>query len=41
MSALRGILNPLTDIQAERDAKIQTAARQLDSRADEEQRTTP
>jgi len=40
MSTLRGILNPLIDIQAERDAKIQTAARQLDSRAGEEQRTT-
>jgi NAD(P)-dependent dehydrogenase (short-subunit alcohol dehydrogenase family) len=40
MSTLRGILNPLIDIQAERDAKIQTGARQLDSRAGEEQRTT-
>jgi NAD(P)-dependent dehydrogenase (short-subunit alcohol dehydrogenase family) len=40
MSTLRGILNPLTDFQAERDAKIQTAARQLDSRAGDEQQTT-
>jgi NAD(P)-dependent dehydrogenase (short-subunit alcohol dehydrogenase family) len=40
MSTLRGILNPLIDIRAERDASIQTGARQLDSRAGEEQRTT-
>ncbi|MBA3263702.1 MAG: SDR family NAD(P)-dependent oxidoreductase [Thermoleophilaceae bacterium] len=40
MSALRGILNPLIDRQMERDAKIQTAARDLDSRVGEEQPTT-
>jgi len=40
MSTLRGIVNPLADIQAERDAAIQAAARQLDSRAGQEQQTT-
>jgi len=40
MSTLRGILNPLIDRQMERDAKIQAAARDLDSRAGEEQPTT-
>jgi hypothetical protein len=39
-SVLRGILNPLIDIQMERDAKIQTAARDLDSRVGEEQPTS-
>jgi NAD(P)-dependent dehydrogenase (short-subunit alcohol dehydrogenase family) len=40
MSTLRGILNPLIDRQMERDAKIQATARDLDSRAGEEQPTT-
>jgi NAD(P)-dependent dehydrogenase (short-subunit alcohol dehydrogenase family) len=40
MSTLRGILNPLIDRQMERDAKIQAAARELDTRAGEEQPTT-
>jgi NAD(P)-dependent dehydrogenase (short-subunit alcohol dehydrogenase family) len=40
MSTLRGILNPLIDRQMERDAKIQAAARELDTRAGEEQLTT-
>jgi NAD(P)-dependent dehydrogenase (short-subunit alcohol dehydrogenase family) len=40
MSTLRGILNPLIDRQMERDAKIQAAARDLDSRGGEEQPTT-
>jgi len=40
MSTLRGILNPLIDIHMERDAKIQAAARDLDSRGGEEQPTT-
>jgi NAD(P)-dependent dehydrogenase (short-subunit alcohol dehydrogenase family) len=40
LSTLRGILNPLLDTQAERDATIQAAARELDARAGEEQPTT-
>jgi NAD(P)-dependent dehydrogenase (short-subunit alcohol dehydrogenase family) len=40
MSTLRGILSPLIDRQMERDAKIQAAARDLDSRGGEEQPTT-
>jgi NAD(P)-dependent dehydrogenase (short-subunit alcohol dehydrogenase family) len=40
MSTLRGILNPLIDRQMERDAEIQAAARELDTRAGEEQPTT-
>jgi len=40
MSVLRGILNPLSDRQLERDARIQAAARELDSRGGEEQPTT-
>jgi hypothetical protein len=37
MSTLRGILNPLIDIRMERDATVQAAARELDSRRGEEQ----
>jgi NAD(P)-dependent dehydrogenase (short-subunit alcohol dehydrogenase family) len=40
MSALRGILNPLLDLQAERDATIQATVRALDARASEDQPTT-
>ncbi len=40
MSTLRGILNPLSDLRAERDGKIQAAARELDDRGGEEQPTT-
>jgi len=40
MSALRGIVNPLIDIRMERDATVQAAARDLDSRGGEEQPTT-
>jgi NAD(P)-dependent dehydrogenase (short-subunit alcohol dehydrogenase family) len=40
MSILRGMLNPLTDRQLERDAKVQAIARDLDSREGEEQQTT-
>jgi hypothetical protein len=39
MSALRGLLNPLTDAQAERD-KTQDLLRQLDARVGEDQPTT-
>jgi NAD(P)-dependent dehydrogenase (short-subunit alcohol dehydrogenase family) len=37
MSTLRGILNPLNDVRLERDATVQAAARDLDSREGEEQ----
>lgn len=40
MSMLRGVLNPLIDRRLERDAEIQAAARELDSRGGEEQPTT-
>jgi NAD(P)-dependent dehydrogenase (short-subunit alcohol dehydrogenase family) len=40
MSMLRGILNPLVDIRMERDATVQAAARELDSREGEEQPIT-
>lgn len=40
MSMLRGILNPLIDIRMERDATVQAAARELDSRQGEEQPIT-
>lgn len=40
LSVLRGIINPLFDARAERDARIQAIARELDSRAAEEQPTT-
>jgi NAD(P)-dependent dehydrogenase (short-subunit alcohol dehydrogenase family) len=40
MSTLRGILNPLIDKQLERDATIQQGARDLDTRAGEDQPTT-
>ena len=40
MSALRGVLNPLIDRRMERDARVQEAARELDSRANEEQPTS-
>jgi NAD(P)-dependent dehydrogenase (short-subunit alcohol dehydrogenase family) len=40
VSVLRGILNPLSDRQLERDAKMQALARELDSRGGEEQPTT-
>ncbi len=40
MSVLRGILNPLSDAQLERDEKTQGLVRQIDERAGEEQPTT-
>jgi NAD(P)-dependent dehydrogenase (short-subunit alcohol dehydrogenase family) len=40
MSTLRGILNPLTDAQLERDEKALQVLRELDQRAGEEQPTT-
>ena len=40
MSVLRGILNPLTDAQLERDATAQGLLRQIDGRAGEDQPTT-
>ena len=40
MSILRGIVNPLIDIRMERDATVQAATRDLDSRGGEEQPTT-
>jgi NAD(P)-dependent dehydrogenase (short-subunit alcohol dehydrogenase family) len=40
LSTLRGIVNPLLDRQAERDAQLQAAVRDLDARAGEEQPTT-
>jgi NAD(P)-dependent dehydrogenase (short-subunit alcohol dehydrogenase family) len=40
VSVLRGVLNPLTDARLERDATIQAAMRELDSREGEEQPTT-
>lgn len=40
MSVLRGILNPLTDAQIERDATAQGLLRQIDERAGEDQPTT-
>lgn len=40
MSVLRGILNPLTDAQIERDTTAQALVRQLDARAGEDQPTT-
>ncbi len=39
-SVLRGILNPLGDMQFERDEKTQTVLREIDARAGEEQTTT-
>ena len=40
MSVMRGIVNPLTDAQAERDARAQGLMRQFDARAGEDQPTT-
>jgi NAD(P)-dependent dehydrogenase (short-subunit alcohol dehydrogenase family) len=40
MSVLRGILGPLTDLQMERDAKVQAIAAELDARAGEEHPTS-
>jgi NAD(P)-dependent dehydrogenase (short-subunit alcohol dehydrogenase family) len=40
MSVLRGILNPLSDAQIERDEKTQASLRKLDARAGEDQPTT-
>lgn len=40
VSLLRGLLNPLSDRQLERDAKMHAALRRLDERAGEEQPTT-
>ena len=40
LSVLRGILNPLTDAQAERDATMHAVVTELDGRATEEQTTT-
>ena len=40
ISVLRGILNPLSDLQLERDATSQALLREVDSRAGEDQPTT-
>jgi hypothetical protein len=40
MSALRGILGPLSDARLERDAQVQSHLRQLDARAGEDQSTS-
>jgi NAD(P)-dependent dehydrogenase (short-subunit alcohol dehydrogenase family) len=40
MSVLRGVLNPLTDAQAERDETVQGLLKQVDARAGEDQPTT-
>jgi NAD(P)-dependent dehydrogenase (short-subunit alcohol dehydrogenase family) len=40
MSVLRGLVNPLTDAQAERDKTTQDLLRQLDARVGEDQPTT-
>ncbi len=40
MSALRGILGPLSDAQLERDPQVQAHLRQLDARAGEDQSTS-
>ncbi len=40
MSALRGILGPLSDARLERDAQVQAHLRQLDARAGEDQSTS-
>jgi NAD(P)-dependent dehydrogenase (short-subunit alcohol dehydrogenase family) len=40
MSLLRGIVNPLSDAQLERDANAQRLLRELDQRAGEDQPTT-
>jgi NAD(P)-dependent dehydrogenase (short-subunit alcohol dehydrogenase family) len=40
MSVLRGILNPISDAQLERDARTQESLRALDTRAGEDQPTT-
>jgi NAD(P)-dependent dehydrogenase (short-subunit alcohol dehydrogenase family) len=40
VSVLRGIVNPLSDIQLERDARSHALTRQLDERAGEDQPTT-
>jgi NAD(P)-dependent dehydrogenase (short-subunit alcohol dehydrogenase family) len=40
MSVLRGIVNPLSDAQLERDQEMHALVRLLDARADEEQPTT-
>ncbi len=40
MSILRGIVNPLSDLQLERDARSQALLRELDARAGEDQPTT-
>jgi NAD(P)-dependent dehydrogenase (short-subunit alcohol dehydrogenase family) len=39
-SVLRGVLNPLSDAQFERDEKAQSALREIDTRAGEDQTTT-
>ncbi len=40
LSVLRGIVNPLSDMQLERDARAQGLTRRLDERAGEDQPTT-
>jgi NAD(P)-dependent dehydrogenase (short-subunit alcohol dehydrogenase family) len=40
LSVLRGVLNPMTDARAERDARLTEIVRELDSRSGEEQPTT-
>jgi len=40
MSVLRGIINPLTDAQMERDETAQANLRKLDARGGEDQPTT-
>jgi len=40
LSVLRGIVNPLSDLQLERDQRAQALVRQIDARAGEDQPTT-
>jgi NAD(P)-dependent dehydrogenase (short-subunit alcohol dehydrogenase family) len=40
MSLLRGLLNPLSDVQLEREARVQELVRRMEQRAGEEQSTT-
>jgi hypothetical protein len=40
VSVLRGVLNPLSDAQLEREERAQTLLRSLDERAGQDQPTT-
>ena len=40
LSVLRGIINPLSDAQMERDAKMRSVVEELDGRGGQEQKTT-